>query len=76
MLKKWLKRRRLKKKVEIEVLEALCLLMEYYEREAYFNKRGMDGYYYIFHNHVRRLKNFSEELREMDNKKPHKPHKD
>lgn len=73
MIRKWLKRRRLKKKVEIEVLETLCSLMEYYEREAYFNARGKDGYYYTFHNHFRKLGNLSKELREIDNKKPHKP---
>lgn len=75
MIKKWLKRRRLKKKVEIEVLETLCSLMKYYECEAYYSPRGRNGYY-SFHSHFRMLKGFSEELREMDNKKPHKPHKD
>ena len=75
MIKKWLKHRRLKKKVEIEVLETLCSLMKYYECEAYYNPHGKREYY-SFQDHFRKLKDFSEELREMDNKKPHKPHKD
>ena len=63
----WWKRRKLKKGVELEMLETLCTICLYLADESRHSSMFRGKYYGHFDSHFRKLKDYSYELRGIDN---------